>query len=122
MIEYQLIKAFYGTEKAKSSGVLLLNHIDEGLQILEEIKASEVSKKAYCLHPLLQSDEAFQQNKSMDFTGVASNVLILTMEYRRVANSYLSTDAISDVVGFSCEEVKEMLTADKIHNYKDFMP
>ena len=121
MIEYQLIQAFYGTNRAKRSGVLLINHIDEGLKILEKIKASECSKRAYCLHPLLQSDEAFLNNKNMNFEGVSSEVLILTMEYRRVANSYLSKNQVTDFVGFSCQEVKEMLTADKIQNYKDFL-
>jgi hypothetical protein len=57
----------------------------------------------------------------MNFEGVSSEVLILTMEYRRVANSYLSKDKVTDFVGFSCPEIKEMLTADKIQNYKDFL-
>ena len=43
------------------------------------------------------------------------------MEYRRVANSYLSHDVPEDFVGFSCEEVKQMLIADKVQNYKDFL-
>ena len=54
LIEYNIIKAFYGEERANRSGVLLINHIDEGLHILEKIGASEKSKKAYCLHPILQ--------------------------------------------------------------------
>ena len=37
MKEYNLIKEFYGVQKAKRSGVLLMNHIDEGLKILSQI-------------------------------------------------------------------------------------
>lgn len=121
MKEYNLIKQFYGENKTKRSGILLINHIDEGLKILEEIKASDQVKGAYCLHPILQSDESFRANKNFDFTGISHEIIILTMEYRRVANSYLSNDIVSDFVGFSCNEVKEMLIADKIQNYKDFM-
>ena len=43
------------------------------------------------------------------------------MEYRWVANSYLSKNTIDDFVGFTCEEVKQMLIADKVQNYKDFL-
>lgn len=121
MKEYNLIKEFYGVQRAKRSGVLLMNHIDEGLKILDQINATERAKKAYCLHPLLQSDEAFNQNINMSFENVFTDVIILTMEYRRVANSYLSKNNKSDFVGFSCEEVRQMLIADKIQNYKDFM-
>jgi hypothetical protein len=73
------------------------------------------------LHPILQSDEAFNQNKSFDFSGVNTESIILTMEYRRTANSYLSNNSISDFVGFSCNEIRQMLIADKVQNFKDFM-
>jgi hypothetical protein len=121
MTAYELIKEFYGMDVAKRSGIPLINHIDEGLKILDRIGASDTVKEAFCLHPLLQSDEAFNQNKSRDFPGVSAPVLLLTMEYRRVANSYLSKNEVEDFVGFSCEEVKQMLIADKIQNYKDFL-
>lgn len=121
MREYDIIKDFYGTRKAVRSGVLLINHIDEGLEILEKIEASDSAKRAYCLHPTLQSDEDFTMNKDRDFKGVSSEVLILVMEYRRVANSYLSKGNISEFVGFSCKDVKDMLVADKVQNQKDFI-
>jgi hypothetical protein len=121
---YKMIKSIYGKERTARSGVLLMNHIDEGLKILEGIGASEATKDAYCLHPILQSGDDFRKNRRNDFEGVSSESLIYAMEYRRAANSYLSKGKHSDVsmfVGFSCPEVKQMLIADKVQNFKDFM-
>lgn len=118
---YKIMQQYYGNDKTKRSEVPLIYHIEEGGSILNTIGASDIVKDAYYLHPLLQSDEGFNKNKSYDFTGINTESVILAMEYRRVANSYLSTNNIEDFVGFSCEEVKQMLMADKIQNYKDFM-
>lgn len=118
---YQLISEFYGDRTAKRSGVPLIKHIDEGLEILQKIQASQVAMDAYCLHPLLQSDESFNDNwKTLDFTGVPVPAIILCVEYRRVANSYLSKDHISKFVGFTNEDVRDMLIADKVQNESDF--
>jgi hypothetical protein len=37
-------------------GIHLINHIDEGLYILKIFNASELAKRAYILHPLVQGD------------------------------------------------------------------
>lgn len=121
IVEYQMIKKYYGDEKARRSGVPLINHIDEGITILKEIGASDAAIRAYCLHPMLQSDQAFLANKELDFIGVRTEVLLLTMEYRRTANSYLSHMDESSFVGFVCDDVEHMLVADKVQNFKDFM-
>lgn len=42
------------------------------------------------------------------------------MEYRRVANSFLSNSSIENFVGFTNKEIKQMLYADKVQNEKDF--
>lgn len=118
---YKLIQNEYKDEVTKRSGVPLIYHIDEGGAILDKIGSSDVTKDAYYLHPLLQSDQMLVKNKGINFKDINTETLILAMEYRRVANSYLSTMNINDFVGFSCDEVKEMLIADKIQNYKDFM-
>ena len=97
-----------------------MNHIDEGIEILKSIGADDITIDAYCLHPILQSDEAFNQNFTMDFTGVPTAALLLAMEYRRVANSYLSKDKIEQFVGFTNPQIREMLYADKVQNEKDF--
>jgi (p)ppGpp synthase/HD superfamily hydrolase len=117
---YKLISDYYGQTTTKRSGVPLINHIDEGIEILKSIGADEDTIEAYCLHPLLQSDEEFNKNLTMDFTGVSTSALLLAMEYRRVANSYLSTNKIEDFVGFTNEKIKQMLYADKVQNEKDF--
>lgn len=122
-IEYKLISEYYGNDRAKRSGVQLINHIDEGLAILEWIGASETSKKAYCLHPILQSDEALEKNYNFIFPLVDSSTLIATMEYRSVANEYLSKRIINDISEIRLSPLKDvnnMLIADKIQNRKDF--
>lgn len=117
---YQIISDYYGDTTTKRSGVKLINHIDEGIEILKSIGADDDTIDAYCLHPILQSDEEFNKNLTMDFTGVTTQSLLLVVEYRRVANSYLSTNKIEDFVGFTNDKIKQMLFADKVQNEKDF--
>jgi hypothetical protein len=118
---YKLIKNYYGDNVTKRSGVKLMNHIDEGIHILRSIGADDDIIDAYCLHPILQSDESFNNNYNMDFTGISTSALLLAMEYRRVANSYLSKNKIEDFVGFTNDKIKQMLYADKVQNEKDFV-
>lgn len=126
--EYREISSFYGTTVAKRSQVPLMNHINEGIDIMERLNASAESIRAYCLHPVFQSDNDFSENyeKSRQFD---SYVMTLVMEYRKSANAYLcrpSTDGfdmrdIKRAVGNLITPVKHMLIADKIQNRKDFM-
>lgn len=116
----ELIEKYYGDRTTERSKVPFINHIHEGLKILDHIKANHITKGAYCLHPMLQSDEAFNIYKYLIPEDLISEA-ILAMEYRRVANSYLSKGKCTDFVGFSCSEVKDMLIADKVQNYKDFL-
>lgn len=128
--EYKMISSYYGNKKASRSKVFLMNHIDEGISVLKKIKASENAIKAYCLHPILQSDEDLSKNfKDLEFWGdspeaIQPKVLILAMEYRSVANEYLSKRKISsiDEIRLSpLKDVNDMLIADKVQNYKDFL-
>jgi hypothetical protein len=128
--EYKLIERYYDTQIAERSGVPKLNHIHEGLIILDQIEASVFAKKAYCLHPLLQNDvdlknnyrreiHTYEKEDRIDFQSI-----ILAMEYRAVANSYLSNREISNIKEIKLSplrEVNEMLIADKVQNYKDFI-
>ena len=118
---YKLVQKFYGDQRAERSKVPYIYHIDEGLAILNSLGSNHNTKEAFALHPILQVDEDFIENKTMDFSPVPAESLILAMEYRRVANSYLSTSHPSQFVGFSCPEIREMLIADKVQNYKDFI-
>jgi hypothetical protein len=101
-----------------------MNHIDEGLWILKKIGASEFAQRAYALHPLVQDDSALVEfYKSDACATVDKKVLMLAMEYRWTANSYLSFHAPrapSDIKLSPLEEVNQMLIADKVQNRKDF--
>jgi hypothetical protein len=122
-IEYHVMASIYGDDKANRSGVYLMNHIDEGLAILEFIGASVEAKKAYTIHPAFQSDEVLKNININNIGRIDSHVMMLVMEYRSVANDYLSKKKIKsiDEIRLSpLEEVNDMLFADKIQNRKDF--
>ena len=104
-----------------------MNHIDEGLLILNTLNASEQAKRAYAIHPMFQSDDALKENSKVA-TDFDPYVMMLVMEYRRCANTYLcipSTDYwcqayIKSQLGLVLPEVRDMLIADKLQNQKDF--
>ena len=122
---YDMISDYYGEKCQERSGVPLINHIDEGLIILEEFyMADDYVKDAFCIHPMLQGDDSFCENhKFPGFSEVHHASIILAMEYRRVANSYLpkQTRKYGDHVSVGPSSlVNMMLVADKIQNCKDF--
>lgn len=124
--EYKLIESIYGDNVTKRSGVSLMNHIDEGLYILYKLNASNEAKLGYILHPIFQSDvdlqNAFNINPT-DLKRLDPKALILTMEYRSVANEYLSyreIQSVDEIRLSPLEDVNVMLKADKIQNRKDF--
>lgn len=134
-VGYQMIQEYYGDRRAKRSGLFLMNHIDEGFTVLSKLQQSRpnlfktLDKKsidsmytAFAIHPMLQSDESLKEfvTKNHDINSLS---LILAMEYRRVANAYLSTRSIKGLEEIELSPVPEvniMLLADKIQNYKDF--
>lgn len=127
-LEYQYISEFYGNDCVKRSGVPFMNHIDEGLAVLHWIGASLEAKKAYCLHPIYQSDELITEYGKKDMRdknifGLSANVVTNAVEYRHTANNYLSTreiESLDDIVLSPLKDVNDMLIADKIQNRKDF--
>lgn len=127
IFEYKLIEDYYGDKKANRSGAYLMNHIDEGLAILNWIGASYNAKRSYTIHPLFQSDNDLRilvgNGLSGEHRDIKSNIIINAMEYRSVANEYLSKRTISDISEIRLsplKDVNDMLIADKIQNYKDF--
>lgn len=124
-IEYKAIQEFYGDGEAKRSHIPFMNHIDEGLAILERINASDRAKRAFCIHPIAQSynDVSF------------SDVEQLAKEYTYFANKFLctpETDHIRSVEALGqhlfrdidylmSSDCRDMLIADKEQNQKDFM-
>jgi len=124
MVEFDIIASFYGGKIAQRSRVPSLNHIKEGLFILQHEKASLPAQRAYCLHPLLQSDEALQENyATLAYAKIDSKVMLLALEYRNIANQYLSRRQVQNIDEIQLsplDEVNQMLVADKIQNCKDF--
>lgn len=121
--EYKLIKSIYGERKARRSQVPLINHIDEGIEILKSIGATPLAVRAYCLHPIFQDDLELKKNRQLAHDQ-DPYVLMLAMEYRQIANAYLSfreIDGLDDIKLSPLPEVNEMLVADKVQNFKDFM-
>ena len=120
---YKLIKNHYGDQVAKRSQIPLINHIDEGLVLLNRLNANQRTKDAYCIHPLIQDKGS---KVPPNITGISNEVLLLAMEYRYKANSFLCNEVtdnleITDLISAMWEETKLMLIADKVQNYKDFL-
>ncbi len=124
---YLAVSEFYGTERAKRSQLPLMNHIDEGLLILRELGSPVSAMEAFCIHPLLQDDGALANSlePGSAFAKWAPDTLpvLLAMEYRNVANAYLShhCQGDADTIRLSpLKAVNDMLIADKVQNRKDF--
>jgi len=122
----EIIEEYYGDKSAKRSGVPYMNHIYEGLAILENLDVTEYIKDAYCLHPIFQDDSTLLENLTgnKDIMGVSPTVLIIVMEYRNVANRGLSCFQVDDpdkIYLSPLPSVKSMLIADKVQNRKDFL-
>lgn len=136
--EHKLISEHYAKRTAKRSRVPLMNHINEGLEILDEFSSPYytpwllgVVKGAFCLHPLIQDPKDFALNyqRLCDDPKVCKSSLVLAAEYRLHANAYLcrpgtdgwTQDDIANAVGPLCSEIRAMLIADKRQNQKDFL-
>lgn len=132
-IEFAAIEAFYNGRRAKRSGVLYMNHILEGLTVMKWFRERarndqffDTAARAYCLHPMFQEDaelkgSAFHFVHKYEFSAA---VMMLVMEYRSVANEYLSArdiERFNEIRLSPITEVNLMLIADKVQNYKDFI-
>lgn len=122
--EYKAIQQFYGDKRAERSQCFMMNHIDEGLYIMTLYGASLDAKKAFCVHPIIQSDADLAANWNTVKEQFTATVVGLAMEYRNIANAYLSHRTISsldDIQLSPLKEVNDMLRGDKVQNYKDFI-
>jgi len=124
-LEYRRIAEHYGTRTTRRSGVLLMRHIDQGLAMLRAIDGTETAMRAFCLHPLLQSDADLAANYERVGNLAADPwVIVLAIEYRSVANAALSARGIakaSEIALSPLAEVNQMLVADKVQNRSDFL-
>ncbi len=130
-LEYRAITEYYGSRVATRSQVPLMNHINEGLDILTELDATIDAMGAFCLHPLFQNDDTLRDVGSrLDKLRLMSpHSVMLALEYRRAANAYLCT-AYTDAwdigratreIGPLLPEIRDMLIADKVQNRRDFI-
>ena len=113
--------------KAERSGLPYLNHVREGVQILRFLGASQRAVDAFCLHPLVQSDEDLKTHlvdgSILTRLHIDPLALATAIEYRSVANHYLSHDPVrpTDQIRLSpLADVNHMLIADKVQNRKGF--
>jgi len=118
----EISKHYEGMESSK--GVV---HIKDGVKILEKLGASSDTIVAYILHPLFQSADELRKavNSSDLLYSYSPRVIVLLMEYRNKANSYLCRTAtdnytISDLPYIVLEETRQMLIADKVQNFSNF--
>lgn len=105
-VEYKMIQAFYGDRRAKRSQVPLMNHIDEGLLVLDAIQAHGIAKQAWCLHPIVQDpchDQLMCISLGENGLSRSSGPLVsmpgygLARQYAQVANAYLCKAQTDDV-------------------------
>lgn len=123
--EYRAVESFFGDRHAARSGLHYMNHIDEGLGVLRDLGATDRARRAWCLHPLVQADDALAQTYAAGAVMTDDpRVLALAMEYRNIANACLSHRAVSssdEIALGPLAEVADMLRADKVQNAKDFL-
>lgn len=123
----EMVEHFYLNQRAKRSGVLLMAHIYEGVNLLKH--TPENVQAAFAVHPLLQDLENLTKNIRWCVEELDSEVVSLALEYREAANAYLcrpTTDswgepALFNQLKWTREEVLWMLYADKVQNQKDFL-
>ena len=133
--EYTLITGFYGGATAKRSGVRLINHINEGLALLDAFSdMNDRTRGAWCLHPVVQNvhNGTIPSNEPYYNWAVKLPSFPLAVEYSEFANHYLchkDTDHIRtkemldqhlSILGPMSKACAQMLWADKIQNRKDF--
>lgn len=126
--EVVAVARVYGERRAGRSGVRLIRHVYEGVAVLRALGASELAIRGFCVHPLVQSDEDFAATWAQGrLAGLDPRAVALAVEYRAVANAFLSS--MEDHPGYAdpaairrspLAEVDAMLVADKIQNAKDF--
>lgn len=122
--EYKLVEQLTGHIYAKRSGICYMNHVDEALVLLSMLGCNKLSMRAFCLHPLLQLDQDLKNNYKLAIDQCGCDAVALAIEYRNIANQYLSFRPIGslDEIALSpIEEVNQMLLVDKIQNCKDFI-
>lgn len=122
-IEYFIVHEYYRFIVAERSKVYKIFHIKEGCHILEKLGASMAAKRAFCIHPMCQDDKDLAENYQYLFNECDAHAVALALEYRNIANQYLShrdINSVKEIVLSPIPDINLMLIADKIQNRKDF--
>lgn len=124
---YELVKKWYGNMRAKRSGRKYIEHIKEGCFLLDILYNDMDLRAAFCIYPIIQSDVDYESNidilKNWAKYSFSQEALSMAIEYRKCANLYSSKDKIKHPwdINTGNDEVKKLLIADKIQNWKDAM-
>ena len=51
----EIIESYYRNRLSFRTKTPLINHIYEGLEILDALKSDEITKDAFCIHPIIQN-------------------------------------------------------------------
>lgn len=122
---YLAVNELWGDKRAKHSQLPYMKHIDEGVAILERMRAHVTVIEAFCLHPFFQtlpipwSHPIYLQFRQQ----FSDRGIRLALEYTITANAYLPVhvEGSFDQVHLSpYPEVNMMLIADKVQNRFDF--
>ena len=134
--QYKHVELFYGSKRAERSNVLKMNHIDEAITIMvraarlmPEYQDVDVAQAitAFCLHPMFQGDTelvAYDTNSIDVWKNFTAIDMMHVMEYRSVANEYLSHRHVDDYAHIRLSPLRVvnlMMIGDKVQNYKDFL-
>lgn len=117
-LAYSVIEKYYGSAKAKRSGIPYINHIDEGCGILYLLNASSNAKEAFMLHPIYQNGDNTRYFFNILSVDLAKNYAYIANQFLRQYYKNIHSTVLEECL--KCENIKHMLIADKIQNYKDF--
>lgn len=138
---YSVIDSFY-KGMSTSKGVPYINHINEGIVHLENMKVDDDVINAFILHPFVQCVNLKgtykdclltekELEKHINIFKIEPEIAFELLLYRKYANSYLCREAtdnfsIHDAYGYlknlnNYQTTVKMLIADKLQNFKDFL-
>jgi hypothetical protein len=123
--EIRAIKSFYDGKVAKRSGLPYMRHISMGLMLLKTLTNDKDVWRAWAVHPIFQMDDLLSEALKKGLHHIVSNtkVAVLAMEYRLVANNYLTKDLWlwdkKEPKLSKIPEVNLLLVVDKIQNWYD---
>lgn len=119
----ELIKSQYGEGVAARSGVPLMNHIIEGIAILDKIGANQEVKAAFALHPIAQINMPVDVPNELAQPYALAKLYSVYANYALCSPSVMQRGVVTTLLDLPemPKEVAQMLYADKMQNQKDFI-